>query len=128
MTMRIRMAMHGHRHRKIFHVVAINSKLRRDAKPTELLGVYDPHGADGRDARTVRWSVARIQHWLNVGALPSKSVVKLLELGGILKPGSPYHPRGTQPRHPLAEKFIPPSPEPTPIPTPTKKTPTKKAS
>ncbi|PPQ92660.1 hypothetical protein CVT25_013967 [Psilocybe cyanescens] len=110
MPMRIRMSMHGHRHRKIFHVVAINSKLSRDAQPTELLGVYDPHGAEGRDARTVRWSVARIHHWLNVGALPSKSVVKLLELGGILKPGSPYHPKATKPNHPLVEKASETSP------------------
>ena len=80
MPMRIRMAMHGHTHRKIFHIVAINSPLRRDAKPTELLGIYDPHAVEGRGARTVRWSVGRIQHWLDVGAQPSKSVTKLLEL------------------------------------------------
>lgn len=84
MPMRLRMAMHGHRHRKVFHIVAINGALRRDAKPTELLGIYDPHGADGPDARTVRWSIARIHHWLSVGAQPSKSVVKLLELVSIL--------------------------------------------
>ncbi|KAF9568491.1 ribosomal protein S16 [Agrocybe pediades] len=101
MPMRIRMAMHGHTHRKIFHIVAVNSTLRRDAKPTELLGVYDPHAVEGRGARTVRWSVGRIQHWLDVGAQPSKSVAKLLELGGILKPGNPYTPKTGIPKHPL---------------------------
>ncbi|KAF8870516.1 ribosomal protein S16 domain-containing protein [Gymnopilus junonius] len=104
MPMRIRMAMHGPRHQKIFHLVAINSKQRRNARPAELLGIYDPHAADGRDARIVRWSVSRIHHWLNVGALPSKSAVRLLELGGILKPGSPYHPKATQPKYPVVEK------------------------
>ncbi|PPQ73536.1 hypothetical protein CVT26_010347 [Gymnopilus dilepis] len=117
MPMRIRMAMHGPAHQKIFHLVAINSKQRRNAKPAELLGIYDPHAADGRDARTVRWSVSRIHYWLNVGALPSKSAVRLLELGGILKPGSPYHPRATQPKYPVVKaesqstpSSIPPAP------------------
>ncbi|KDR84883.1 hypothetical protein GALMADRAFT_233327 [Galerina marginata CBS 339.88] len=104
MPMRLRMAMHGHRHHKIFHLVAINSKLRRNAKPKELLGIYDPHAADGRDARIVKWSVARIHHWLSVGAQPSKSVARLLELGGILKPDSPYHPKGTEPKYPIVKR------------------------
>jgi len=116
--MRLRMAMHGPRHQKLFHLVAINSKQRRNARPAELLGIYDPHAADGRDARIVRWSVARIHHWLSVGAQPSKSVVKLLELGGILKPGSPYHPKATQPRYPVVEKQSTPADSSTP-PAPT---------
>jgi ribosomal protein S16 len=79
MAIRLRLAMHGHRHRKVFHIVAIDSGLRREAKPTELLGVYDPHKTED-DARVIRWSVSRIRYWLNVGAIPSKSVLKMLEL------------------------------------------------
>jgi small subunit ribosomal protein S16 len=80
MPIRLRMAMHGHTHRKVFHIVAIDSKLRREAKPTELLGVYDPHSADDKNPRVVRWSVDRLRYWLSVGAVPSKSVAKLLQL------------------------------------------------
>ncbi|PPQ62758.1 hypothetical protein CVT24_000452 [Panaeolus cyanescens] len=101
MTIRLRMAMHGVRHRKIFHLVAIDSRLRRDAKPAELLGIYDPHNQDKQNPRVVQWSVDRIRYWLSVGATPSKSVVKLLELGGILKPGSPYASRETTPKRPV---------------------------
>ena len=79
MAIRLRFAMHGHRHRKVFHLVAIDSGLRREAKPAEVLGVYDPHKTEG-DARVIRWSVNRIRYWLNVGATPSKSALKMLEL------------------------------------------------
>ncbi|KAF7310829.1 Ribosomal protein [Mycena chlorophos] len=92
MPMRIRLAMHGKTHQKVFHLVAIHQRTRRDARPAELLGVYNPHAAPGQTHKTVQWSVDRIRYWLHVGAVPSKSVVKLLELGNILKPGSVYHP------------------------------------
>lgn len=71
--------MHGQRHNRIFHLVAINQRTRRDAKPMELLGIYDPALKLGDTHKTVKWSVDRIKYWLGVGALPSKSVVKLLE-------------------------------------------------
>ncbi|KAF9481676.1 ribosomal protein S16 [Pholiota conissans] len=103
MPIRLRMALHGTRHRKVFHIVAINHSLRRDAKPAELLGIYDPHDRDLNGVRLVRWSVDRIHHWLSVGAKPSESVVKLLERGGILAPNSPYHSRATVPKHPIVE-------------------------
>ena len=71
--------MHGPRNNKFFHIVAINSKQRRDAKPIETLGIYrhriDPKS--DRSSKTVEWSVARIKYWLGVGAQPSKSAVRL---------------------------------------------------
>lgn len=79
MVVRLRFAMHGNRHDKLFHIVAINSRKRRNAKPIETLGVYR-HTIDnsqGRAAKSVEWSAERIKYWLGVGAQPSKSVVKL---------------------------------------------------
>ncbi|KAJ6509441.1 ribosomal protein S16 domain-containing protein [Mycena vitilis] len=106
MPMRIRLAMHGRAHRRIFHLVAINQRSRRDAKPAEILGIYNPHLGPTDGHKTFEWSVDRIRYWLHVGAVPSKSVVKLLELGNILKPGSIYH---TGPTRPAAK----PEPSPT---------------
>ena len=83
MAIRLRLAMHGCRHRRVFHLVAIDSQLRRDAKPAELLGVYDPHTKED-NARVIRWSVNRIRYWLSVGATPSKSALKMLELASTL--------------------------------------------
>lgn len=81
--------MHGTRNNRILHLVAINQRQGRNAKPIELLGIYNPRLSP--DHKTVQWSVDRIRYWLSVGAVPSKSAVKLLELGNILLPGSPYH-------------------------------------
>ncbi|KAJ4002412.1 ribosomal protein S16 [Lentinula boryana] len=92
MPMRLRLAVHGFRHDRVFHLVAINQRTRRNGKPTELLGIYDPRvKPGGKDYKTMEWSVGRIRYWLDVGAIPSKSVVRLLTMGNILKPGSPYH-------------------------------------
>ncbi|KIK70885.1 hypothetical protein GYMLUDRAFT_300065 [Collybiopsis luxurians FD-317 M1] len=96
MPIRLRLSVHGTRHDRVFHLVAINQRTRRDGKPTELLGIYDPRvKPGGKNHKTMEWSVGRIRYWLDVGASPSKSVVKLLTLGNILKPGSPYHPKST---------------------------------
>ena len=80
MAIRIRMSVHGRTNRRIFHINVMEQGRRRDAKPTELLGIYDPHVPIGGDTKTVEWSVDRIRYWLSVGAKPSRSVTKLLEL------------------------------------------------
>lgn len=78
MTVRLRLAVHGVRHNRIFHLVAIDQRKRRNAKPIELLGVYRPRGESQSPHKSVEWSVDRIKYWLGVGAQPSDSVVKLL--------------------------------------------------
>jgi len=85
--------MHGPRNNKFFHLVAMNGKDRRDGKPIEMLGLYRPllDPARGKFEKTVEWSVERIKYWLRVGAIPSKSAVKLLTRGGILPPDSKHH-------------------------------------
>ena len=80
MPVRLRLAMHGQRNNRIFHLVAIDLRKRRDAKPIETLGIYDQRLRLGQKHKTMEWSVDRIKYWLEKGgALPSKSVVKLLE-------------------------------------------------
>ena len=78
MTVRLRLAVHGVRHNKIFHLVAVNQRKRRNAKPIELLGIYRPRVEPQSPRKSVEWSVDRIKYWLGVGAQPSDSVVKLL--------------------------------------------------
>ncbi|KXN83652.1 putative 37S ribosomal protein S16, mitochondrial [Leucoagaricus sp. SymC.cos] len=97
MAIKIRLAMHGLRNNRFFHLVAIDHRKARNAKPTELLGIYKP-GIEGTEGKkTLEWSANRIKYWLNVGAVPSKPVVGLLERGGILRPGSPFHRQAAPP-------------------------------
>lgn len=113
MVVRLRLSMHGPTNNKFFHIVAMNARQARDAKPIETLGIYKPTVLrdDGRTAKTVEWSAQRIKYWLGVGAIPSKSAVKLFTQvcicwprfvgcctdiglqGRILPPDSQYHPK-----------------------------------
>ena len=80
MTARLRLSMHGPKHSKIFHLVAVDQRKRRDAKPIELLGVYNPRVLAETGEKKMEWAVQRIKYWLDQGgAQPSKPVVRLLE-------------------------------------------------
>ena len=80
MAVRLRFALHGPRHNRIFHLVAIDQRLRRNAQPIETLGVFDPRLRAGESAKRVEWSVDRIKYWLRRGAEPSQAVLKLLTM------------------------------------------------
>ncbi|KAL1951552.1 hypothetical protein VTO73DRAFT_701 [Trametes versicolor] len=92
MAVRIRIAVHGVRNNRIFHIVAVNQRQRRNAKPIELLGVYNPRLKPGESTKTIEWSVQRIKYWLKVGATPSDTVTELLQMGGILAPNNALLP------------------------------------
>ncbi|KAI0788650.1 ribosomal protein S16 domain-containing protein [Abortiporus biennis] len=86
MAIRLRFAMHGPRHNRIFHLVAINNQLRRNAKPIETLGIFDPKLPAGETHKTVEWNPSRIKYWLSVGAKPTPPALKLLTMGGLITP------------------------------------------
>lgn len=88
MAVRLRFAMHGPRHNRIFHIVAIEQSMRRNAKPIETLGVFDPHLRPGETTKRIEWSVDRIKYWLGVGAQPSKTLQKLFDLVSNVAPAS----------------------------------------
>jgi small subunit ribosomal protein S16 len=132
MPIRLRLAMHGVRHNKFFHLVAIDSRKRRDAQPTELLGVYRPRTSPAYPDKSVQWSVDRIKHWLSNGAQPSRSVVRLLTLvrrrldvrrtrtraltvtqqGQVIPPDSQWHPKSNPGSPPPAGPPLPSQPSP----------------
>jgi len=84
MPVRLRMSIHGKRNDRIFHLVAIDQRKRRDAKPIELLGIYQPNLKPGETEKRVEWSPQRIRYWLAVGAQPSKTFERLMMLVSVL--------------------------------------------
>lgn len=100
MPVRLRLARHGTRNNPFYHIVAINQRLGRNAKPLELLGVYDTiprvpvkksktypemdatssESDNGVATKKVEWSVERIKWWIGKGAQPSDSVLRLLTM------------------------------------------------
>jgi len=94
----------------IFHIVACNAPRARDSAPLETVGVYDPYpkhvpvktGApsslldEGKTVETkflkrVYWSKERLQHWIRVGAQPTKRVAWLMQKENLIPPGKVYH-------------------------------------
>jgi small subunit ribosomal protein S16 len=104
MPVRLRLARHGTRNNPFYHVVAINQRLGRNAKPLELLGVYDPiprvpetrkKTYPEMDAtstepqnvvatKRVEWAVERMKWWISKGAQPSDAVMRLLTMVRVL--------------------------------------------
>jgi small subunit ribosomal protein S16 len=74
----------GRRHQKFFRLGATDSRSPRDGRVIEQLGWYDPE-AKAPD-KQVSLNRERIEHWLSVGAKPSKTVGELLRRVGIAVP------------------------------------------
>ena len=83
MSVKIRLARRGSKKRPFYDIVAIDSRKKRDGKPLERLGYYNPMVEQETEHRkklvVVRESVEK---WLNNGAIPTETVAKkLISLG-----------------------------------------------
>ncbi len=75
MAVRIRMQRRGSKKRPFYAVVAADSRMPRDGRFLEKLGVFDPL----KETNRISLAMDRINHWLGVGALPSETVAKLIK-------------------------------------------------
>lgn len=78
---RIRLTRTGRRNKAYWRVGAFDAHTRRDGRPIEYLGSYDPHQEKPEDKLQV--NKERVEYWLSKGAQPSETVAKLLEVQGI---------------------------------------------
>jgi small subunit ribosomal protein S16 len=72
----------GRRHKPFFRLNAIDGRSPRDGKIIEKLGHYDPIEKD--PAKQVVLNKERIEYWLGIGAVPSKTVAELLSKNGFI--------------------------------------------
>lgn len=71
----------GRTRRAYYRLQAIDSRSRRDGRPIEELGRYDPLGKDpGKQFEILK---DRVEYWLSVGAQPSDTVADLLRKAGV---------------------------------------------
>ena len=75
----IRFARFGRKKLPFYRLVAIDSRARRDGKPLEYLGWYDPL------RKETNLNAPAIKKWLGVGALPSETVERLLKKAMIVE-------------------------------------------
>ncbi|KAF9893987.1 37S ribosomal protein S16, mitochondrial [Aspergillus nanangensis] len=97
MVVRIRLARFGNKHSPIYNVVVAQARSARDSKPLEVIGTFNtvpqkPTNLSDEEARRARafkevsLDRSRAKYWLGVGAQPSGSVWKLLNLAGLVEP------------------------------------------
>lgn len=77
MAVKIRLTRTGNKKRPFYRVVAINSATRRDGRPLEFLGTYNPM----TNPATINIDAEKIKKWLDLGAEPSDTVRSLLKNG-----------------------------------------------
>ncbi len=75
MAIKLRLTRMGNKKRAFFRLVAVDSASRRDGRPLEFLGHYNPmvNPAD------VSFDMDKVKQWLDKGAQPSDTVCALLK-------------------------------------------------
>ncbi|HIC74613.1 MAG TPA: 30S ribosomal protein S16, partial [Candidatus Marinimicrobia bacterium] len=81
MAVKIRMKRLGRRNRPYYRVVVIDSRKRRDGRPIEELGWYNPIQ---QAEKNYELNIEKIIEWMGKGAQPSDTVRNLLKQEGIL--------------------------------------------
>ncbi len=83
MAMKLRLARGGSKKRPFYRVVAADSRMPRDGRYIEKLGIYNPLLPKDNEDR-VKIDIERAQHWLAQGAEPTDRVARMLEAAGIV--------------------------------------------
>ena len=83
MSLKIRLARGGSKHRPYYNVVIADSRFARDGRFIEKIGSYNPL-LGKTDEKRVQIDLEKAKAWLAKGAQPSDTVVRLLRNAGIL--------------------------------------------
>lgn len=78
MAVKLRLTRSGSKKRPFYRVVAINSGTRRDGRPLEFLGYYNPMTSPAE----ISIDKEKVEKWLALGAEPSDTVRSLLKQTG----------------------------------------------
>ena len=78
MSVRLRLKRTGRRNRPFYRIGAFNHSDRRDGRPVEDLGWYDPLVKERE--KSFDLNLERAQYWLSVGAQPSETVRSFIKL------------------------------------------------
>ncbi|MDD2523534.1 MAG: 30S ribosomal protein S16 [Endomicrobiia bacterium] len=75
MSVRIRLQRIGRPKRPYYRVVAIDQRAKRNGKPIEILGQYDPILVENK----LSVKMERFNYWIKTGAKPSDTVASLIK-------------------------------------------------
>ena len=101
----LRLKRFGRRHRPFYRLCAMDKRAPRNGRVIEELGWYDPLGEEEKQAGL---KIDRIDHWLSLGAQPSRTVASLLRKSGCdPKPGKELPPKREVPAEPPSAATAP---------------------
>jgi small subunit ribosomal protein S16 len=92
MAMKIRLARGGSKKRPFYRIVAADSRMPRDGRFIEKLGIYNPLLPKDSEDR-VKMDVEKIQEWISKGAQPTDRVARMLEAAGALPKSERSNPK-----------------------------------
>lgn len=72
---KLRLTRAGSKGAPYYHIVAADSRARRDGSYLEKLGAYDPM----TKPHTITLDKERVEYWLKTGAQPSETVASLIK-------------------------------------------------
>lgn len=75
MALKIRLSRIGTTHAPVYHVVVAEARSRRDGRPAELLGTYNPRAA----GEQLTLKVDRADYWISKGAKPTDTALSLIK-------------------------------------------------
>ncbi len=75
MAVKIRLTRMGCKKRPFYRVVVMNSESRRDGRPLEYVGYYNPQ----TDPADIKIDMEKVDHWVSLGAKPTDTVRSLIK-------------------------------------------------
>ncbi|MGF1502696.1 MAG: 30S ribosomal protein S16 [Paracoccaceae bacterium] len=103
MAIKIRLARGGSKKRPFYRIVAADSRMPRDGRYIERLGVYNPLLPKDSEER-VKIDLERVQHWIAQGAQPTDRIARFLEAAGVRPKAERNNPKKAEPGKKMAER------------------------
>src|SRR5690606_16238423 len=96
MSLKIRLARGGSKHRPYYNVVIADSRYPRDGRFIEKIGAYNPL-LGKTDEKRVQIDLEKAQAWLKKGATPTDRVARFLGAAGLMKWEHGDNPKRAEP-------------------------------
>ena len=103
MAMKIRLARGGSKKRPFYRIVAADSRMPRDGRYLERLGIYNPLLPKDSEDR-VKMDLEKVKAWLDKGAQPTDRIARMLEAAGVIEPRTRANPKKGTPGKKATER------------------------
>jgi len=103
MSLKIRLARGGSKHRPYYNVVVADSRFARDGRFIEKLGAYNPL-LGKEDEKRFSVDLEKAKEWLKKGATPTDRVARYLAKAGLVKWEHGNNPKAAEPGEKAKER------------------------